>query len=163
MLFTPVKIKTSVQLNGIEICHRYSDIIAEKVQKKYLRKNVSYGYVNSIKNIEIGDGEVVRDSLTSTARYNITLELEVINPKIGATVSAKIAEINISDATFYLCCAYYGMTIQIWTFGKSVKVVNNALFKTDSGMKIRTGDKIDISITDKTVDGGGIIMTGKIL
>ena len=118
-IMIPVKIK----LRGEQIGGAFRSIIYDKLKKIHDKKDNNFRYVKSIDpNIEIDEGVLVKDSLSSEISIDVGAYAEVINPFLGEVIITTITEINIINNSYVIEAKYYGMTVHIWNFDKDIKI-----------------------------------------
>ena len=118
-IMIPVKIK----LRGEQIGGAFRSIIYDKLKNIHDKKDNNFRYVKSIDpNIEIDEGVLVKDSLSSEISIDVGAYAEVINPFLGEVIITTITEINIINNSYVIEAKYYGMTVHIWNFDKDIKI-----------------------------------------
>ena len=137
-----ILIPAKIKLRGEEIGGAFRSIIHDK-------KDNNFGYVKSIdRNIEIDEGDLLKDSLLSEISFDVRAYPKVINPLLGEVIITTITEINIINNSYAVEAKYYGMTVHIWNFDKDIKIEEKN-FYIPSG-KLKIGSTAHVEVNKKT-------------
>ena len=132
-----ILIPAKIKLKGEEIGGAFGSIIYDKLKKIHDKKDNNFGYVKSIDpNIEVDEGVLVKDSLSSEISFDVKAYAEVINPLLGEVIITTITEINIINNSYAVEAKYYGMTVHIWNFDKDIKIVGKNFYMPSGKLKI---------------------------
>ena len=118
-----ILIPAKIKLRGEEIGGAIRSIIYDKLKKILDKKDNNFGYVKFIDpNIDIDEGVLVKDSLSSEISFDVRAHAEVTNPLLGEVIITTITEINIINNSYAVEAKYHGMTVHIWNFDKDIKI-----------------------------------------
>ena len=146
-----ILIPAKIKLRGEEIGGAFRIITYDKLKKIHDKKDSNFGYVKSIgPNIEIDEGVLVKDSLSSEISFDVKAYAEVINPLLGEVIITTITEINIINNSYAVEAKYYGMTVHIWNFDKDIKIEGKNFYMPSGKLKI--GSTAHVEVIKKTTN-----------
>lgn len=142
--------KCSVNLDPIFLDKNIKRQILKVIKERYEKKCSDYGYINKINKIsQISEGTIYDCDLSGNISYNLDINANIINYKVGDTVVSKITSIdeNIGalmstkikspdDKKFHTCDDVFVLF----------------LILNDSTEHLKVGDNVNIEIVARRVE-----------